>query len=134
LKLREGESVAGKVFREGKAVVFGTSTDVADAMADLQPDNGVIWHQALDSSKRPCSMIAVPLWAGRQKYGVLMLGTLHSSNYFAANDVSFIQILADLIALAIERARLEAEALAVSEAKQADRLRAEALAVLSHEL
>jgi K+-sensing histidine kinase KdpD len=134
LRLRIGESVAGKVFRDGKAVVFGTPTDVANAMADLWPANSAIWEQALDSTKRPYSMIAVPLWAGGREYGVLMLGTLHSSNYFEANDVSFIQILADLIALAIERARLETEALAVSEAKQADRLRAEALAVLSHEL
>jgi signal transduction histidine kinase len=134
LKLREGESVAGKVFRDGKAVVFGTPADVAKAMADLQPTNVAIWDQGLSSSKHPYSMIAVPLWAGGQKYGVLMLGTLHSSNYFAAGDVSFIQILADLIALAIERARLETEALAVSEAKKADRLKAEALAALSHEL
>jgi signal transduction histidine kinase len=134
IELSEGESVAGKVYREGKAVVFATPTDVASAMADLRPVNSAIWHQALGSSRRPYSMVAVPLWAGRQKYGVLMLGTLHSSNYFAAQDLSFIQILADLIALAIERARLETEALMVNEAKQADRLRAEALAVLSHEL
>jgi K+-sensing histidine kinase KdpD len=134
LELREGESIAGKVYREGKAVVFGTPTDVSNAMADLRPANEAIWNKGLDSSKRPYSMIAVPLWAGGRKYGVLMLGTLHSSNYFAANDVSFIRILADLIALAIERARLETEALMVSEAKQADRLRAEALAILSHEL
>jgi signal transduction histidine kinase len=59
---------------------------------------------------------------------------LHSRNHFAADDISFIQILADLIALAIERARLETEARLASEAKQADRLRAEALALLSHEL
>lgn len=134
LRLREGESVAGKVFRDGKAVVFATPRDVANAMADLRPANAAIWEQGLDSSERPYSMIAVPLWAGGQEYGVLMLGTLHSSNYFAANDVSFIRILADLIALAIERHRLETEARAVSEAKQANRLRAEALAVLSHEL
>ena len=134
LRLRIGESVAGKVYREGKAVVFGTPTDVANAMADLRPANHAIWNQGLGSSKRPYSMIAVPLWAGGREYGVLMLGTLHSSNYFAATDVSFIQILADLIALAIERSRLETEALAVSEARLADRLRAEALALLSHEL
>jgi signal transduction histidine kinase len=134
LKLREGESAAGKVFSEGKAVVFGTPAEVANAMADLQPANDAIWDQGLGSSKRPYSMIAVPLWAGGQKYGALMLGTLHSRNRFAADDISFIQILADLIALAIERARLETEVRLASEAKQADRLRAEALALLSHEL
>jgi K+-sensing histidine kinase KdpD len=134
LALWEGESVAGKVYRGGKAVVFGTPDEVATAMADLQPVNQAIWQQGLGSSKLPYSMIAVPLWAGGQKYGVLMLGTLHSSNYFATTDVAFIQSLADLIALAIERARLETEAQAVREAKQANWLRAEALAVLSHEL
>jgi K+-sensing histidine kinase KdpD len=134
LALREGESVAGKVYREGAAVVFSTPSDVAKAMSDLQPANVSIWHQGLGSDKLPHSMIAVPLWASGQKYGVLMLGALHSGNYFAAEDVPFIQILADLIALAIERARLEAEALAVREAQQAGRLRAEALATLSHEL
>jgi signal transduction histidine kinase len=48
--------------------------------------------------------------------------------------VPFVQTLADLIALAIERARLESEALSIQEAKRADQLRAEALATLSHEL
>ena len=134
LALREGESVAGKVYREGSAVVFATPFDVAKAMGDLQPANAMAWNQGLGSNNLPYSMIAVPLWAGGQKYGVLILGTLHSSNYFATNDIPFIQILADLIALSIERARLETEALAVREAKQADRLRAEALAILSHEL
>ena len=134
LALREGESVAGKVYRDGAAVVYATPSDVARAMDDLQPVNVMAWNQALGSNKLPYSMIAVPLWAGGQKYGVLMLGTLHSSNHFAAHDIPFIQILADLIALAIERSRFETEALAVREAKQADRLRAEALAILSHEL
>ena len=134
IELREGESAAGKVYTEGKAVVFDTPTDVVQAMADLQPTNNAIWDDGFSSSKRPYSMVVVPLWASGQKYGVLMLGTLERSNTFTANDISFIQILADLIALSIERARLETEALIASEAKQADRLRSEALAILSHEL
>lgn len=134
LALREGESVAGKVYREGTAVVFGTPSDVAKAMGDLQSANAAVWQQGLGSDKLPHSMIAIPLAASGQKYGVLMLGTLQSSTYFTAHDVPFIQILADLIALAIERARLETEALAMREAKQADWHRAEAVAALSHEL
>jgi K+-sensing histidine kinase KdpD len=134
LALREGESVAGKVYQEGTAVVFGTPFDVAKAMNDLQPANATVWQQGLDSDQLPHSMIAIPLSASGQKYGVLMLGTLQSNKYFTATDIPFIQILADLIALAIERARLEAEARAMREAKQADWLRAEAVATLSHEL
>jgi K+-sensing histidine kinase KdpD len=134
LALREGESVAGKVYQEGTAVVFGTPFDVANAMSDLQSANAAVWQQGLGSDKLPHSMIAIPLAASGQKYGVLMLGTLQSSTYFTAHDVPFIQILADLIALAIERARLETEARAMREAKQADWQRAEAVAALSHEL
>jgi K+-sensing histidine kinase KdpD len=134
LALRERESVAGKVYQEGAAAVFGAPFDVAKAMGDLQPASETIWRQGLGSDRLPHSMIAIPLSASGQKYGVLMLGTVQSSNYFTADDIPFIQILADLIALAIERARLETEAQAVREAKQADQLRAEALAVLSHEL
>jgi len=134
LALREGESVAGKVYQMGAVGLFNAPSDVAQAMDDLQPANRAIWHQALGSNELPRSMIAVPLWVGENKYGILMLGTLHSKKHFATSDVPFIQTLADLIALAIDRARLEMEALAVHEAKQADRLRAEALSVLSHEL
>lgn len=134
LTLREGESVVGKVFQEGTAIVFGTPFDVAKAMSDLRPANAALWQQGLSSDKFPHSMIAIPLAASGQMYGVLMLGTLQSSNYFTANDVPFIQILADLIALAVERTRLETEALAAREAKQVDWHRAEAVATLSHEL
>lgn len=134
LALREGESVVGKVYNEGTPSVFSTPDEVAKAMSDLQPLNAETWNQGLSSDELPYSMIAVPLWAGGQKYGVLMLGTLYSNNSFVITDIPFIQILADLIALAIERARLEDEAQAMREAKQSDRFRAEALAVLSHEL
>lgn len=134
LALQRGESVAGKVYDEETAVIFSSPTDVAQAMSDLQPANRTVWSQALGSVMLPRSMVAIPLRVGQQKYGVLMLGTLRHHKLFAASDMPFLQILADMIALAIERARLETEAQAIREAKQAERLRAEALAILSHEL
>jgi len=134
LALCQDESIVGKVYREGEAAVFATPADVANAMSDLRPANLAIWQQGLSAKRLPVSIIAVPLWASGEKYGVLMLGTLHSNSYFDDEDVPFIQILADLIALAIERARLEREARAMREAQEAERLRAEALALLSHEL
>jgi K+-sensing histidine kinase KdpD len=45
-----------------------------------------------------------------------------------------VQTLADLIALAIDRARLEDEAEATRDAQRVDRLRSEVMATLSHEL
>jgi signal transduction histidine kinase len=65
---------------------------------------------------------------------VLILDSIHGPPDFTANDLPFVETLADLIALAIDRARLEVEAAVMRETEQADRLRAEALATLSHEL
>lgn len=134
LSLQENESVTGKVYAQGEAVVLNNAVAVAAAMDNIRPANREVWSRALGSDRALSSMVAVPLWASGYKFGVLILGTLYSQQAFSAKEVPFVQILADLIALAIDRARLEAEALTIQEAKQADRLRAEALATLSHEL
>ncbi len=134
LSLQEGESVTGKVHAQGEAVVLSDETAIAEFMGDLRPANRATWIQALGSDMLPRSILAGPLWVGDYKFGVLILGTIQRQKLFSANDIPFVQTLADLIALAIDRARLEADALATREAKQADRLRAEALATLSHEL
>ncbi|HXV42876.1 MAG TPA: ATP-binding protein, partial [Anaerolineae bacterium] len=107
---------------------------IATAMDNIRPANREVWSQALGSDRPLSSLLAVPLWASGYKFGVLILGTSYGQQVFSAKDVPFVQILADLIALAIDRARLEAEALSIQEAERADRLRAEALATLSHEL
>jgi len=134
LSLQEGESVTGKVYAQGETVVLSDETAIAEVMGDLRPANRATWAQALGSDMLPRSILAGPLWVGDHKFGVLILGTIQGQNLFSAHDIPFVQTLADLIALAIDRARLETEALATHEAKQADRLRAEALAALSHEL
>jgi signal transduction histidine kinase len=134
LSLQEGESVTGKVYAQGEAVILGNPVAIATAMDNIRPANREVWSQALGSDRPLSSLLAVPLWAGGYKFGVLILGTSYRQRVFSAKDVPFVQTLADLIALAIDRARLEAEALSVQEAERADRLRAEALATLSHEL
>ncbi|MCQ3980750.1 MAG: hypothetical protein DPW09_45705, partial [Anaerolineae bacterium] len=134
LSLQEGESVTGKVYAQGEAVILDNPAAIAAAMDNIRPANRRVWSRALGSDRPLSSLVAVPLWASGYKFGVLILGTAYTQQAFSAKDVPFVQTLADLIALAIERARLEAEALTIQEAKQADRLRAEALATLSHEL
>lgn len=134
LSLQEGESVTGKVYAQGEAVILDNPAAIVTAMDNIRPTNRRVWSQALGSDRPLSSLVAVPLWASGYKFGVLILGTAYTQQAFSAKDVPFVQTLADLIALAIERARLEAEALTIQEAKQADRLRAEALATLSHEL
>jgi len=134
LGLRAGESVTGKVFDEGAARLLAAPAEVAQAMADMRPANRALMARALGSDLLPRSALAAPLRAGDQKFGVLVLEVLRDAVAFTEGDLQFVQILADLIALAIDRARLEAAAEAVRDAQKADRVRSEVMATLSHEL
>ncbi|RME87186.1 MAG: GAF domain-containing protein [Anaerolineae bacterium] len=133
-RLHAGESITGKVFDEGRARLFNSAEEVALAMENLRPFNRRIVARALGSEALPQASVAAPIIAGEQKFGVLVLETLDSHKQFPPETLAFVQTLADLIALAIDRARSEARAKAAREARQADRMRAEVMAALSHEL
>jgi signal transduction histidine kinase len=132
--LHEGESITGKVYAEGKACLLATPREVEEAMSNMRPANRAMMKQALGTSELPRSAVAAPIRVGEYRLGVLVLESLRGPVDFHEKDLPFIQTFADLIALAIERERLEAEADAERDAQQVDRLRSEIMATLSHEL
>lgn len=132
--LRAGESVTGKVFDEGRPRLLSTSEEVAAAMQDMREFNREIFAKAIRSISLPRCVLATPISTSEKKYGVLVLETMNGSRAFSERDLPFIRTLADLIALAIDRDRLEAQADSLREARRAEYLRAEIMAVLSHEL
>lgn len=132
--LRAGESITGKVYDTGRPVVINSPETVAEIMGDMRPANRDILARSLGSQNLPSCTLAVPLNAAFQKYGVLVLLTSDSINVFNEEDLPFVHTIADLIALAIDRARLEARADAVRVAQQTERLRSEVMATLSHQL
>ena len=132
--LRLGESITGKVHDEGKARLLNAPDEIAEAMSDLRPPNRQAVIRALGTETLPHSVLAAPLRVGDRKFGTLLLQTLSRPVQFAENDLPFVQTLADLIAMAIDRARLEDEAVAIRDAQEMDRLRSEVMATLSHEL
>jgi len=131
---RAGEAMTGKVYDAGRARLFKTPREVTAAMADLRPANAAVLARALGSRQLPISAVGVPLAVGERKLGVLELHTLRGPAEFAENDLPFVQTLADLIALAIDRDRLLQQANVIRDAQQAERLRSEVMANLSHEL
>ncbi|MFC1936064.1 ATP-binding protein [Chloroflexota bacterium] len=133
VKLKEDEAITGIVYNEDKALLWSTSDEVIKAQRNMTPNNRALMERAFDSLA-PKSILAAPLSVGENKYGVLILGTLTGDINFSSGDLPFIQTLADLIALAIDRSRLESKQTAITVVEQADRLRAETLATLSHEL
>jgi K+-sensing histidine kinase KdpD len=132
--LRAGESITGKVYNGQQACLFNTIEEVAQAMADMRSYNRQIMAQAAGTNNIPQCAIAAPITAGDEKFGVLVLETLHGQQKFTQADLPFVQTLADFIAQAIDRARLEARADAVRETQRAEWMRSEIMATLSHEL
>lgn len=132
--LRLGESVTGKVYDEGKTRLVCSPEEVSQMMADMRVVNLRIFSQATGIETLPRSLLAAPLRAGNQKYGVLVLENLYGDVLLDEYDLPFVQSIADLVALAIDRARLESKADAVRQAQQAERLRSEVTASLSHQL
>ena len=134
LGLRAGEAITGKVFDEGVGCLLNTHEKVSEAMADLRPSNRAVMTRALGSEILPRCTLAAPIQVGSNKYGVLVLETIHGPATFSEADLPFLQTISDLIALAIDRDRLAAQADEVREERRAERMRSEVLATLSHEL
>lgn len=134
LGLQAGESVTGKVFQEGVERLYTTRAQVVQAMADMRPPNRLIMARSLGSEELPCCILAAPVSVSDKKLGVLVLETIHGPPLFEEHDLSFVRTIADLIALAIDRARLAERADAIWAERQAERMRSELLAMLSHEL
>jgi K+-sensing histidine kinase KdpD len=131
--LRMGESITGKVFDEGVACLLESPDDVTRVMVNLRPYNRHVIVHSLGRDSLPQSAIAAPISVPNSKFGVLVLESL-TKGAFTEDDLSFVQTLADLLALAIDRERLQIRADVVKETQQAERMRSEIMATLSHEL
>jgi K+-sensing histidine kinase KdpD len=132
--LQAGESITGKVYEEGKPFLRCSPDEVADAMENMRPGNRAIFARALNHEARPFCTVAVPIAVTGQKFGVLVCESFRGTNQVSAEDIPFLQSMADLIALGINRSRLEARADAIRQTREAERLRSEMMATLSHEL
>jgi K+-sensing histidine kinase KdpD len=134
INLKERESVTGKVFEEGQPRLWATPEAVRTAMEDMHPENREIMARSLGQQELPICTLACPIIVEEEKFGVLVLETLSGPTVFTEEDIPFVQSLADLIALPIDRVRLIEKAEAAREARESDHLRSELTATLSHEL
>ncbi len=132
--LRAGESITGKVYDDGRARIYCTPQEINQAMADMRAANRGSIARAFGSEELPRCIVAAPISVDDRKFGVLVLNNINGPATFTEKDLPFVQTLADLIALAIERARLEAQADSVREAQRVEHMRSEVMATLSHEL
>jgi PAS domain S-box-containing protein len=119
-----GHGIIGRIAADRRGVVFD----------DLPPETQADPFLGAAGLR---SLIGAPLGVEGRVLGVIVVGTRYHRRFVEA-DLDFLQIVADRVALAIDRARLyEAEQSARREADAATvavRLRDEFLSVASHEL
>ncbi|HTX78171.1 MAG TPA: histidine kinase dimerization/phospho-acceptor domain-containing protein, partial [Longilinea sp.] len=132
--LQAGESITGRVFDEGRACLFNSAEEITELMANMRSANRSVMARSLGSDQIPRCVVAAPITTDNQKFGVLVLETLDHAAEFTAQDLPFVQTLAELIALVIDRERLKMHADAVRETHRLERMHSEAMATLSHEL
>jgi len=109
-----GRGFAGRVAADGRPVILD-DVDHADVVNPILHQKGIK------------SLLGVPLLVEGRGIGVLHVGTLKPRR-FGEDDVELLQLVADRVALAIERARLHEQLVML------DELRANFIAVASHEL
>jgi len=134
LRLRPGESISGRVFQTGRAELFATPEAVASAMSSMTAENRQSFASATAGLELPQSAVGIPLLSGQTRIGVLVLENLRQPGSFAAEDLPFLQAVADLLAISIENARLREELQATQALSEANRLKAELISTLAHEM
>jgi len=134
LRLAPGEAMSGKVFQTGQAELYSTPEATAAAMANITPANSEIFRAATTGLRQPLSAICVPLITGQTKVGVLALLNLRQPASFTHAGMAFLQRMADLITIFVENARLREEMEATKALSEANRLKAELVSTLAHEM
>jgi signal transduction histidine kinase len=109
-----GKGFAGRIAESGKPVIL-------DDLAKADVFNPILREKGITS------MLGVPLLAQAEVIGVLHVGTL-TPRRFGQEDIELLQLVAERVAVAIERAQLHEELLLL------DELRANFVAIASHEL
>jgi signal transduction histidine kinase len=114
VRIPVGRGFAGRVAAEARPVILD-DVDHADVLNPILREKGIK------------SLLGVPLLVGEIPIGVLHVGTL-TPRMFRTADVELLQLVAQRVALAIERARLHEETVRL------DELKLNFVAVASHEL
>jgi signal transduction histidine kinase len=114
VRIPVGKGFAGRIAAQRRPVIL-EDVDHADVVNPILREKGIK------------SMLGVPLLVRGDAIGVLHVGTL-TRRVFTQDDTDLLQLVADRVAVAIERAQLHEQLLLL------DRLRMNFVAIASHEL
>ncbi len=134
LRLRPAEGMAGECFISNRSSLYRTAEDVNRAMSNVQPEKRELCRRAMRGLEQPQSAVCAPLIVGDETLGVLSLYNLRKPGSFEANDLTFVEALANLIALAIHTAELTSRQEGLRALEEANRFKSEVIASLAHDM
>ncbi len=134
VRIRLGEAMSGKALQSGRAELYQTPEEIAHARRDMSPANLACYQAATAHLPPPLSAVCIPLITGATRVGALVLENRSRTHAFVPSDLPFLYALADLVALSIENVRLRQELQAVQALEEANRLKAELISTLAHEM
>jgi len=134
VRLAIGEATCGKTFQTGEPQLYPTPRALAESRRSLTPANARAFREAIMGDRWPQSAVCMPLFTGESKVGVLMLENLEEPDSFVKTDLPFLQAVVDLVALAVQNARLRRKLQETRALDEANRLKGELLSILAHEM
>jgi signal transduction histidine kinase len=120
-EVRSGQTIAGRAFAAQRPVLAADAPGEDPAHASLYRAAGI------------GAVLAAPVTSGARRLGVLAVYARRAP-VFAAGDLELLRLLADQAAVVLERRALLAEVAAARAREEADRLKDEFLAGVSHDL
>ena len=104
-RLKIGESIAGKVFQDGRARLYRSTPEAHEGMKDISREN----FNYLNSAKKLSNLkglLCVPISIGNERIGVLVLHQFDQESNLTEHHLELLQGFADQTAIAIQNARL----------------------------
>ena len=130
LRLNASEEMIGRVFQTGK----GEFCPTGEAMSSTEATTEKIFGAKIPGLNFPSAVACMPLSTDRVKYGVLTFLNLGRRTRFTQRDILFLQVIANLLTLAMGKAVFRQD-LKVNEILGSDdHYKAELISTLAHEM
>ena len=100
-----GESIAGKVFLEKKAILFKSEKEIDYYMSNMSEQNYQFYIEGVYRQKIK-SVFSVPIIYKERCFGVLVVDNFDQDGLFSKADLEVIQIIADQSAIALEHSNV----------------------------
>ena len=108
-KVNIGESITGKVFRDGCVRLITSREQIYNSMRDLSEENFDFIEKSHDNNQNIKSILTFPVSFGTNRIGVMALHCFDIEDGLSEIDLHLLQIFASQAAIALNNAKLHTE-------------------------